>query len=116
MNSHSLLLIVLTLLTLTVSSRFLQDECQGDYWVDPNNANQYFQCDNGVPVLRQCPVGLVFRDNVCNWPIPCPIGTYFPDTTDNTKFIQCDNGNYVVQSCALGTIWSQDVLTCVNAN
>ena len=110
--NFSTFLLLACLLSLTATSRFLQDQCQGDYWVDPTNDNQFYQCDNGVPVLKQCPVGLVFRDNVCNWPVPCPTGAYFPVSYDKTKFIQCANGEFVLQVCPTETVWNQDILTC----
>jgi valyl-tRNA synthetase len=36
---------------------------------NPNNCSEFFECDNGVPVLMSCPAGLYFcsKKEICDW-------------------------------------------------
>lgn len=47
-------------------------ECQPEltYYPNPEDANSFYQCVEGVPYLQLCPAGLVFNPTlcICDWP------------------------------------------------
>jgi len=62
---------------------------------NPDNCSQYFQCDNGIPVLVSCPPDLYYCSQLqsCTWPwdpnctFNCGMGVRCPMT--NVNWTRC---------------------------
>jgi hypothetical protein len=41
-----------------------------ELYPNPYDCNEYYQCENGYPILQKCPEGLYFGDRkkTCTWP------------------------------------------------
>ncbi|XP_050412065.1 coadhesin isoform X1 [Patella vulgata] len=89
------------------------------YLEHPNNNKRFYQCDNGVAKLQNCPPTTIWSqaDLNCvseNVPIPpehvpappddeCSNGKHLtPDPTDCTKFYKCDSGRRVGEAFPCG--------------
>ncbi|KAI4467480.1 chitin binding peritrophin-a [Holotrichia oblita] len=108
---------------------------------DGENCGIFYKCDNGIPVLMQCPDDLYFNTETdeCDYPenvncdrtgggdvtppteeggatgpvISCPSdGVYLPDKTDCTVYYVCSFGNAIPMKCPDGLYYDGTIWGC----
>ncbi|XP_069115366.1 peritrophin-1-like [Argopecten irradians] len=106
---------------------FCSGKADGDY-KHPNNCGEHIKCSNGMASVFDCPVNLVWDDNLkrcefsstddpsCNTPLPfsCvgrPDGNYaYPG--DCTKFYMCSNQIKWAMDCPAPTHFNPTLKVC----
>ncbi|XP_067003843.2 chondroitin proteoglycan 2-like [Anabrus simplex] len=107
----------------------------------PDNCSQYYECDNGHPVVMECPPGLEFNaaNDTCDypWSANCKVSPVvlvlrekkeadlpdcpppgegdvqlFPKPDNCSQYYECDNGNPVVMECPPGLEFNAANDTC----
>ncbi|KAH8380149.1 hypothetical protein KR009_009198, partial [Drosophila setifemur] len=115
--------------TTTLPPPVLCDD--GELFLPAKDCRQYYQCLYGIGILKLCPDGLYWDNelSVCAWDsqkcvddgdkttespgLTCASGaTFLPYPPDCSKFIQCVYNIGIKQNCPPGLYWNQPLQAC----
>nr|KAF7404154.1 hypothetical protein H0235_014848 [Vespula pensylvanica] len=94
---------------------------EGDYVKHECQCTLYYQCKNGLLVLKECPNSLHWNEKSksctsketanCEKPV-CKEGPYKPHPCECNLYYKCINNDYVLQKCPNGLDWDRRNNAC----